>query len=138
MTRSQKQRIALARALLNDPKVIILDELTTDMDELGKRAVGKAMEQVMADRTTLLISVQDDFLSKCDRLYVLSDEERRLVGEGLADLSDSVEASGGSGLDVGLGLVRLDPQEWLACGDRGADAIFPDPVGRGLRRADFQ
>ena len=66
-------RIALARVLLSDPRVVILDEVMRDMDKANSDLVFKAVEQVMQGRTTLMISARSQILSQCERVYVMGD-----------------------------------------------------------------
>ena len=74
LTISQKKRIALARVLLSDPRVVILDEVLRDMDKANSDLVFKAVEQVMQGRTSLMISTRSQVLSQCERVYVMGDE----------------------------------------------------------------
>lgn len=63
----------MARVLLSDPRIIILDDLTGGMDKTSSALVRKAMEQAMQGRTTLLVSTQPSLLHKCDSVYVFGD-----------------------------------------------------------------
>ena len=74
LTRSQKIRIALARVLLSDPRIVILDELLREMDKANADLVFKGIEQVMQGRTTLFISSHNQILSCCEKVYVMGDE----------------------------------------------------------------
>ncbi|MGV7801898.1 ATP-binding cassette domain-containing protein, partial [Mycobacterium kansasii] len=52
----QRQRIAIARALLRDPKILMLDEATSSLDSRSEIEVQKALKNLMAGRTTIIIA----------------------------------------------------------------------------------
>lgn len=52
----QKQRIAIARAVLKDPRILVLDEATSSLDAEAESLVHEALEQIQANRTTLIIA----------------------------------------------------------------------------------
>nr|AAK19598.2 putative ABC transporter [Sterkiella histriomuscorum] len=76
----QKQRIAIARAIIRKPKMLILDEATSALDEASQRKVQVALENIMNDRTSIVIAHRLSTVEKCDRIMVL--ESGRLVEEG--------------------------------------------------------
>ena len=76
----QKQRIAIARAIIRKPKMLILDEATSALDESSQRKVQVALENIMKDRTSIVIAHRLSTVEKCDRILVL--ESGRLVEEG--------------------------------------------------------
>jgi ATP-binding cassette subfamily B protein len=71
----QRQRIAIARAFLRDPRVLILDEATSALDSTSEAVVQRALERLMARRTTFIISHHADILKKHDRVIVLQKGE---------------------------------------------------------------
>jgi len=56
LTESQKQRLAIAQAILKDPKIMILEDGTAALDQQGREAVEAAWQNAMQGRTTILIS----------------------------------------------------------------------------------
>jgi len=71
----QRQRLAIARALLRDPKVLILDEATSSLDEETSAAVREALQRLMEGRTTLLISHHLTALQGVHRVFRLQEGE---------------------------------------------------------------
>jgi subfamily B ATP-binding cassette protein MsbA len=67
----QRQRIAIARVLLKDPTLLILDEATSSLDTESERLVEEALEQLMESRTTLIIAHRLSTVQRADRVLVL-------------------------------------------------------------------
>jgi ATP-binding cassette, subfamily B, bacterial len=68
----QRQRIAIARAILKDPAVLILDEATSSLDAESEFLVQKALDELMKNRTTLIIAHRLATIRKVDKIFVLS------------------------------------------------------------------
>ena len=67
----QRQRISIARVLLKDPEILILDEATSSLDTESERLVEEALEQLMEGRTTLIIAHRLSTVQRADRVLVL-------------------------------------------------------------------
>jgi ATP-binding cassette subfamily B protein len=76
----EKQRVAIARVILKDPKVLILDEATSHLDSQSEALIQEAMETVMKGRTSLVIAHRLSTIIGADRILVIS--EGRLVEQG--------------------------------------------------------
>jgi len=76
----ERQRLALARAVLTNPKILILDEATSNLDSESERLVQEAMEKVIAGRTCLIIAHRLSTLRECDWIIVL--EKGKILEEG--------------------------------------------------------
>jgi len=69
----QKQRISIARALLANPKIIILDEATSNLDTQSESFIQKSLEALMKDRTTFVIAHRLSTIQKADQILVVED-----------------------------------------------------------------
>lgn len=77
----QRQRISLARAILKDPRILILDEATSAVDNETEAAIQRSLAKVAVGRTTLVIAHRLSTIRHADWIYVL--EHGRLVEQGL-------------------------------------------------------
>jgi len=76
----QRQRIAIARAILRDAPLLLLDEATSALDAESETLVQTALEELMQQRTTLVIAHRLATVLSCDRILVL--EHGRIVEQG--------------------------------------------------------
>jgi subfamily B ATP-binding cassette protein MsbA len=76
----QRQRIAIARALLKDAPVLILDEATSALDTESERYIQNALEELMRDRTTVVIAHRLSTVERADVIVVM--HEGRIVEKG--------------------------------------------------------
>jgi ATP-binding cassette subfamily B protein len=76
----QKQRLAIARAVLKDPRILVLDEATSALDAESEHLVKEALDRLMEGRTTLVIAHRLSTVMGADRVVVL--EDGRMVQSG--------------------------------------------------------
>jgi ATP-binding cassette, subfamily B, bacterial MsbA len=67
----ERQRIAIARAILKDPKILVLDEATSSLDNQSEALIQDALETLMVDRTTFIIAHRLSTIHKADQIIVL-------------------------------------------------------------------
>ncbi|WP_425266601.1 ABC transporter ATP-binding protein [Amycolatopsis thailandensis] len=122
----QRQRLGLARALMTDPRVLVLDDATSAIDTVTEAAIHDTLRSVTASRTTLLIAHRRSTLALADRIAVL--DKGRVVDVGteeelLARCALFRELVAGPGDDV------EEPHrcEGLDCGPAGiTPALWPE------------
>ncbi|NQV92892.1 ABC transporter ATP-binding protein [Candidatus Kaiserbacteria bacterium] len=66
----QKQRLAIARAMLRNPKILILDEPTSALDSMTEKFITESLEKLMKDRTTFIIAHRLSTVRKANRIFV--------------------------------------------------------------------
>lgn len=79
----QRQRIAIARAILKDPAILILDEATSSLDAESERLVQEALDELMQNRTTIIIAHRLATIRKVDTIYVM--REGQIAEQGTHD-----------------------------------------------------
>ena len=83
MSGGEKQRLAIARMLLKDPAVVILDEATSHLDNENEALVQEALDAALHGRTALVIAHRLSTVRDADRIVVL--ENGRIVEQGTHD-----------------------------------------------------
>ena len=76
----EKQRVSIARVLLKDPKIIILDEATSSLDSIVEDSIQDAIVPLMKGRTCLVIAHRLSTIINADRIIVLKDGEVQEIG----------------------------------------------------------
>ena len=76
----QRQRIAIARAILKDPELLVLDEATSDVDTETEMLIQRSLDDLTADRTTLVIAHRLSTIKDADQIVVF--DEGRIVERG--------------------------------------------------------
>ena len=76
----QKQRLTIARAIMNDPSLLILDEATSALDTESERIVQQALENLMQDRTSLIIAHRLSTILSADKIIVMSGGKIQDIG----------------------------------------------------------
>ncbi|WP_018702972.1 peptidase domain-containing ABC transporter [Anaeromusa acidaminophila] len=79
----QRQRIAIARSLLNNPKVLIFDEATSALDYPSEQAIMKNLDYIVQGRTVIMIAHRLHTLQKCDCIYVM--DQGKIIESGTAE-----------------------------------------------------
>ncbi len=103
----QRQRISIARAVLKDPPVLILDEATSSVDNETEAAIQRSMERIAVGRTTIVIAHRLSTVRNADRIFVLENGRLREKGRH----QDLVAAKG---IYAGLWQVQTGEIKWLA------------------------
>lgn len=67
----QKQRLAIARAILRNPDILIMDEATSSLDSITEKAIEKTMYEFSSNTTTIMIAHRLSTIMRCDKIYVM-------------------------------------------------------------------
>jgi ATP-binding cassette, subfamily B, bacterial MsbA len=108
LSSGQRQRIAIARAMLRDAPVLLLDEATSALDAESETRVYEALERLMVGRTTIVIAHRLATVRRARRICVIADG--RVAEEGTHDI---LVAEGG--LYARLAALQFGPAEERAC-----------------------
>lgn len=119
----QKQRLALGIALLNNPKILLLDEPTTGLDPAARREIWKILEKLRSDLgTTMILTTHymEEAEVLCERILIM--DKGQFIAQGtLSELNarhgegDLIEISFGNNFDIEtLGLPGIKKLNWIA------------------------
>ncbi|ESW28406.1 hypothetical protein PHAVU_003G283900 [Phaseolus vulgaris] len=86
----QKQRVAIARAVLKNPEILLLDEATSALDLESERVVQQALDQLMQNRTTVIVAHRLSTIKNADQIAVLEDGKiiQRGIHARLVEITD--------------------------------------------------
>jgi subfamily B ATP-binding cassette protein MsbA len=112
----QRQRVSIARAILANPRILILDEATSSLDSESEAAIQEGLAYLMKGRTTFVIAHRLSTIRRADQILVV--EEGRIVERGT---HDSLYALGGRYWDLYTRQHGLDANLFLAPGEGGKD-----------------
>ena len=126
----QRQRLALARALLTDPRVLVLDDATSAVDPITEAAIHGTLRRVTADRTTILIAHRRSTLALADRIAVVVDGRVADVGT-----HDELVARSAAYRDLLGTELAPDPAapDIAAAPGAGSDRRSPGRIAHGRR-----
>jgi ABC-type multidrug transport system fused ATPase/permease subunit len=115
LSMGQRQLVALARVLLQDPAIIILDEATASVDPLTETLIQEGLDTVLAGRTAIVIAHRLSTVRSADRIIVLRQGE--IIEQGS---HDDLLASGGSYADLYNTYFRHQSLEYIEASRRAA------------------
>jgi subfamily B ATP-binding cassette protein MsbA len=108
----QRQRVSIARAILANPRILILDEATSSLDSESEAAIQEGLAYLMQGRTTFVIAHRLSTIRRADQILVV--EDGRIVERGT---HDSLYALGGRYHDLYTRQHGLDANLFLAPGE---------------------
>lgn len=76
----QRQRLSIARALLKNPEILIMDEATSNLDSITERAIQRTFDECTRNVTTIIIAHRLSTIKKCQKIYVM--DKGRIIEEG--------------------------------------------------------
>jgi ABC-type multidrug transport system fused ATPase/permease subunit len=116
----QKQRVSIARAILADPRILILDEATSSLDSESEALIQEGLRYLMRGRTTFVIAHRLSTIRRADQILVV--EAGRIVEHGA---HESLYSAGGRYYDLYTKQHGLETNLFLAPGEGGAETSEP-------------
>ncbi len=121
----QRQRISIARAILADPRILILDEATSSLDSESEALIQEGLSYLMRGRTTFVIAHRLSTIRRADQILVI--EEGRIIERGN---HASLYALGGRYFDLYTKQHGLQENLFLAPGE--GDSVPGEPAGSSV------
>jgi ABC-type transport system involved in cytochrome bd biosynthesis fused ATPase/permease subunit len=122
----QKQRVSIARAILADPRILILDEATSSLDSESEALIQEGLGYLMRGRTTFVIAHRLSTIRRADQILVI--EDGRIIERGT---HASLYAAGGRYYDLYTKQHAVEDNLFLAPGE--GDTVQIDPNGTEAR-----
>lgn len=121
----QRQLVALARVLMQNPSIVILDEATASVDPLTEAQIQEGLDVVLADRTAIVIAHRLSTIKSADRIIVLRKGE--IIEEGN---HDALMAAGGHYFELYDTYYRHQSAEFILAGEKTVlDAVGRENIG---------
>ena len=79
MSGGQRKRIGIARALYNNPKILVLDEATNSLDDKTEQAIIKEVNYLKGKKTIIMIAHRISTLSNCEKIYKMTEDGLEIV-----------------------------------------------------------
>jgi len=121
----QKQRVSIARAILADPRILILDEATSSLDSESEALIQEGLRYLMRGRTTFVIAHRLSTIRRADQILVV--EAGRIIERGT---HTSLYAAGGRYYDLYTKQHSVEENLFLAPGEGSLDVEDPETAGR--------
>src|SRR5882762_6384900 len=127
----QKQRVSIARAILADPRILILDEATSSLDSESEALIQEGLRYLMRGRTTFVIAHRLSTIRRAEQILVV--EAGRIIERGT---HESLYAAGGRYFDLYTKQHAVETNLFLAPGEGDAVPQDADSQGNGASRSD--
>src|ERR1700726_4242917 len=121
----QKQRVSIARAILADPRILILDEATSSLDSESEALIQEGLRYLMRGRTTFVIAHRLSTIRRADQILVV--EAGRIIERGT---HGSLYAAGGRYYDLYTKQHSVEENLFLAPGEGSLDVEDTETAGR--------
>jgi ABC-type multidrug transport system fused ATPase/permease subunit len=122
----QKQRVSIARAILADPRILILDEATSSLDSESEALIQEGLRYLMRGRTTFVIAHRLSTVRRADQILVV--EAGRIIERGT---HQSLYAAGGRYHDLYTKQYGVETNLFLAPGEGASETEESGATGRG-------
>src|SRR5467141_667619 len=127
----QKQRVSIARAILADPRILILDEATSSLDSESEALIQEGLRYLMQGRTTFVIAHRLSTIRRAEQILVV--EAGRIIERGT---HESLYAAGGRYFDLYTKQHAVETNLFLAPGEGDAVPQDADSQGNGAGRSE--